>query len=1051
MRFGVLGPVMAWTDDGRPVKIPDAKVRALLADLLVHEGRPVPVDRLIDDLWGERLPRNPLATLQTRVSQLRRALEDAEPGARGLVVSQQPGYLLKPLGLDAADFQRLTTRARAAGTVEERAAHLGEALRLWRGAPYADFADAEFARSAITRLEEERLAALEERAEARLALGEHASVAAELGDLVAAHPLRERLRAAQMRALYGSGRQSDALAVYLDLRERLADELGLDPGPELVALYEAILKQDAGLEAAPAAASEERPRGNLPAAVHGLIGRADALAEVRGLLGGGARLVTLTGPGGVGKTSLATEAARESAEVFPDGVWLVELAGLDRDSRSGAADVVAAVLGVRDDDAADGPRADGHAPLLARLRGKRALLLLDNCEHVVDQAADLAALLLRNAPDVRVLVTSQEPLGIAGETLWPVPPLESPDDEAEAAFIERFSAVRLFAARAAAVVPGFAVGPDNARAVASICRRLDGVPLALELAASRVRALGVHELAARLDDRFGVLVSGRRDAPARQRTLRAMIDWSWEPLAEPERTVLRRLAVHADGCTLETAERVCADPGLNVLDALARLVDRSLVAAGQGPRYRLLDSVRAYALERLEEAGEAERVRRRHVERYVELAERAQAHLYGHSQKEWLEELDRESADLRAALDHADPSSALRLVNALSWYWFLRGRLLEARRTLEHVLETTAPDTPGHVEATVWRAGFALLTCDGTDEQARLDADRIAYGELPDPGMKAWAQWFLGFANRGFGDLRVTADLVDSALEGFREQGERWGTAAALSVRATINRARADLAAARRDAAESHVLFCELGDRWGGLHAAGTLADLAEIAGDYAEAARLHRQGLRMAEELGLHSQASFMLSGLGRISLLEGDLAVADDLHERARRLAVRQSNKVAEHFAEVGLALAARRRGDLGRAEAHLAKWLDWIRRVDGEPGLALVSAELGYTAELRGDEAEARTRHGEGLAAARRIGDPRAVAMALEGLAGTEMLAGDPVRAARLLGTAAALRASVGAPLPPAERGDVDRVTALVRAALGDEAFAAESARVLDADAV
>ncbi|WP_067486237.1 BTAD domain-containing putative transcriptional regulator [Actinomadura hibisca] len=1032
MRFGVLGPVAAWTDDGRPVKIPDVKVRALLADLLVHEGRPVPVDRLIDDLWGERLPRNPLATLQTRVSQLRRALEDAEPGGRGLVVSQQPGYLLEAAALDASDFQRLTAQARAAGTVEERTARLGEALALWRGAPYADFADAEFARSAITRLEEERLTALEEQAETRLDLGEHAALTAELSDLISAHPLRERLRAVHMRALYRTGRQSDALASYADLRERLADELGLDPAPELAALYEAILKQDPALAPAP-----ERTPGNLPAAVHDLIGRADAVSEVRGLLGD-ARLVTLTGPGGVGKTSLAMEVARGLDGAFPDGVWVVELAGLDRDSQSGAADVVAAVLGARDDD---------KVPLPDRLRGKRTLLLLDNCEHVVEQAADLAALLLRNAPDLRVLATSQEPLGIAGETLWPVPPLESPGDGAEAAFIERFSAVRLFAARVAAAVPGFAVGPDNAGAVTSICRRLDGVPLALELAASRVRALGVQELAARLDDRFGVLVSGRRDAPARQRTLRAMIDWSWEPLTDAERTVLRRLAVHADGCTLETAEHVCAAPGLDVLDALARLVDRSLVVMAEGPRYRLLDSVRAYALERLEEAGEAEEIRRRHVEHNVALAERAQNHLYGRSQQEWLERLDVESADLRTALDHADPADALRLVNALSWYWFLQGRLIEARRALEHVLATATSDLPGHLEATIWQAGFALLTCDGTDKQARLNAERIVYGQLPDPGMRAWAQWFLGFANRGFGDLKVTSDLVDRALEGFREQGDRWGTAAALSVRATINRARADLAAARRDAAESHAVFCELGDRWGGLHAAGTLADLSEIAGDYEEAARLHEQSLRMAEELGLHTQASFTLSGLGRIALLRKDLATADDLHERARRLAIRQSNKVAEHFAEVGLALAARRRGDLDRAEAHLVKWLDWIRRVDGEPGLALVSAELGYVAELRGDEAEARRWHNEGLAAARRIGDPRAVAMALEGLAGVEALAGDAVRAARLLGTSEALRASVGAPLPVAERGDVERVGGAVRGTLGEEGFATERGRPLD----
>ncbi|TDD71199.1 BTAD domain-containing putative transcriptional regulator [Actinomadura rubrisoli] len=1044
MRFGVLGPLAVWAGDGRPVRIPELKVRALLADLLAHEGRVVSADRLIEDVWsGDRLPRNPSGTLQTRVSQLRRALEEAEPGARDLIVSQRPGYLLRVDGVavDAGRFRALVARARDADDPGAQAALLRDALALWRGPAYADFADAEFARPAIARLDEERLVAEEERAEARLALGEHGALAGELAGLVAGNPLRERLRAVHMRALYRAGRQGDALAGYADLRERLAEDLGLSPGPESAALYEAILKQDPDLDPVPPPAPV-RPRTNLPAPVTELIGRADATGQVRALLESG-RLVTLTGPGGVGKTSLALETARAAsagtvAGGFEDGAWLVELAGLDRERAAlpEVVETVAATLGVRDDAPPAGIRSGPVEPLqqLAdALRAKRLLLVLDNCEHVVEPVAELAGHLLGAAPGLRILATGQEPLGISGERLWPVPPL-GPSD-----------AGRLFTARVAAAVPGYEPGPDDADAVAAICRRLDGLPLALELAAARVRALGVHALAERLDDRFRVLVAGRRDAPARQRTLRAMIDWSWEPLSGPERTVLRRLAVHAEGCTLEAAEEVCAGDGLDVVDLLARLVDRSLVVRTEGGRYRLLESVRAYGLERLREAGEHDAIRLRHLRHHAGLAVRAERHLYGHDQRRHLERLDAETANLRAALDTAVTSGAggdaLRMVNALAWYWFLRGRLTEARRSLDLALSIPGGPERERARAAVWRAGFALLGCDGTDPRAKDEVDLVSRGDLPDPGLRAWAQWFLGFTHRGFGDLAVTADLVERALAGFRAQRDRWGTAAALSVRATIRRAHADLAAARADAEESRALFLGLGDRWGGIKAANTLAELAEIAGDYERAAGLHRDGLRMAEELHLWTEASFTLAGLGRIHLLAGDLDAADDHHRRAMRLAAGQSNRVAEHFAEVGLALAARRRGELDRAEAHLAKWVGWVRMVNGEPGLALVLAELGFVAELRGDAAAALSLHRDGLASARQIGDPRAVALALEGIAGARVIEGAPAAAARLLGTASALRSSVGAPLPSAECADVDRITAAARAALGGAAFEAE----------
>ncbi|GAA2105824.1 BTAD domain-containing putative transcriptional regulator [Actinomadura alba] len=1067
----MLGPLAVWAGGergaGRLIRVPDAKVRALLADLLAHAGRPVSSDRLIDDLWGARPPRDARGTLQARVSQLRKTLEEAEPGGRALVVSRPPGYALEidRDAVDAGRFTALVTRARRSTDPRTRAGLLTDALALWRGPAFADFADADFAREAAFALDEQRLVALEEQAQARLELGEHAALTGELAGPVARHPLRERLRAAYLLALYRSGRQSEALASYGELRRRLADDQGLDPGPELVELHRSILEQDPSL-----APSTPAARTNLPAALGDLIGREAAVAETRALLAAD-RLVTLTGPGGVGKTRLAVEAGAQAMADHPDGVWLVELAALSRrSSATDLAEAVAAALGVRDETDPVGGPAEAAGRLAEVLRTRRLLVVLDNCEHVIDAAAELAGRLLAAVPGLRILATSREPLRIAGESLRAVAPLDAPGPSADAApeSLREYGAVRLFADRAAAAAPGFTLDPANAPAVAAICRRLDGIPLALELAAARVRALGARELAARLDDRFRLLTAGARGAPARQRTLRAMIDWSWEPLTEPERVVLRRLAVHADGCTLEAAERVCAGDGVRsaeVLDVLAGLVDRSLVvvaADAAGPRYRLLESVAAYCLERLAEAGEHDRLRRRHGRYYAELAERASSHLRGPEQTRWLERLDREVANLRAALEGAVRAGAadlaLRLVNALSWYWFLRGRYGEARRSLEGAvaLGRTAggpgarPEAAAALaEAVTWQAGMTVASGDGTRAEELSRAALAAYDGVDEPRTRARAEWFLAFILWAYGDLAVTEERVDRALAAFRALGDRWGTAAALSTRAMLAIVHGDIGAIKRDAQESLALFRELGDAWGRLEATDALGRWAEITGDYEQAARLLTEGLRVAEELEMWIEVSFRLSGLGRIALLTGDLAAARELHERAGRLAAEQSSKPAGEFAEVGLGLVARREGDLDTAEKHLRAWLPWLRDVGGAPGIAFILAELGFVAELRGDAEAALSLQMEGLESARSTCDPRAIALALEGLAGARALAGHHDDAARLLGTAAATREGVGAPLPPAERGDVDRVTARARAALGEAAFAAEFAhgRTLD----
>ncbi|MEU8247418.1 BTAD domain-containing putative transcriptional regulator [Nonomuraea sp. NPDC048916] len=1075
MRFKVLGPLAVVTDAGETVTIPGLKVRALLADLLVNRGQVVSADRLVDDLWGDEPPGNPAAALQVRVSQLRRALEEAEPGGKHLVVSRAPGYLLDTGGVDALLFAELLARAETAESPQVKAELLAEALGLWRGPAYADFADEEFTRTAIVRLEEQRLSALEQHAEARLDLGEHGLLVGELGDLVARHPLRERLRAVHMRALYRAGRQGEALASYGQLRELLADELGLDPAPELADLHQAILGQDPALSGC-----AERPVTNLPASLSELIGRDGALAEVRSLLRD-ARLVTLTGSGGVGKTRLALEVSAQSLGDFPDGVWLVELAPLDRGTGS-AAEAVMAALDIR----GGAEPADPADRLAEALRSRRLLLVLDNCEHLVEEVADLAERLLRSAPGLRVLATSREPLAVAGETLWSVPPLSLPapieaspysalgaesragsraethagsrtesrtevhmevhteahtgpgplDPALEIEEVGRSDAVRLFVARATASAPGFALDAGNAAAVAELCRGLDGIPLALELAATRVRALGVRGVLARLDDRFRLLASGRRGAPQRQRTLMAVIDWSWQLLTEPERVVLRRLAVHAGGCTLEAAEEVCGGDGLDVLDLIARLVDRSLVVTAEGPagvRYRLLESVAAYCLDRLSDTGELETVRHAHARHYLALAEQAEPALYGPEQGEWLRRLDAEAANLRAALDtqvrEHDADGASRLVNALTWYWFLRGRLAEGRRSLEAALAVEG-EAPGRARADAWHAGFALML----DQDITWDT-----GALEDPGERARAELFLALATA---ETPGEQELVTGALATFRAIGDEWGIAAALSRRARNAFTRRDLVALERDGGESLRLFRKLGDRWGQLQAMEWLAGQAEIAADGERATLLFTDCLRMAEELGLWPEAARHIAWLGWIALQSGEYERAMELCGHALRLSITQGYREGRFMAGMGLAFSARRAGRFDLAETHLAQLLDGVSRdPDADPALHLPTTliELGFLRDVRGDPATARELHLEAFAAAQKIGDPATGALAVEGLAAALATAGHHERAARLLGLAAEVRRSNRTPASPSEHVEIDRATALAREALGPEAFA------------
>ncbi|OZM71277.1 AfsR family transcriptional regulator [Amycolatopsis antarctica] len=1029
MQFGVLGPVEVITDRGVRVRVPELKVRLLLAHLLLHAGHAVTVDALVDRLWGERTPVDPKASLQAKVSQLRRVLADAESGGRELVVSEPGGYRIgvTEQALDSGRFAELLERVRSEPDAHERAALLDDAMALWRGPAFVEVADELTAQPVLARLNELWLSAAESRAEALLDLGEHLLLTGELDELAERHPLRERLRAAQMRALYLAGRPNEALAAFEDLRTRLRDELGADPAPELVELHQAVLRHGPELRTRP---REPAVRSPLPTPATELIGREADLERVRALLDED-RLVSLVGIGGVGKTRLALAVAHEYDRRHEAGVRLVELDALPAGTAAeSVADLVCRAFG-RQAGASAGQAADtasdAKSRLLATVRGFTGLLVLDNCEHLLEAVAELVLATLAAAPELTVLATSREPLELSGEVLHPVEPLPTTGTA---------SAVRLFTARASAVDPAFVLDERTEPLVRTICARLDGIPLALELAAARVRTLGVAGVAERLDDRLALLSGRRRDAPVRQRTLRATIDWSWELLTATEQTVLRRLSVFSGGCGLAAAEEVCGgSPATDVLDTVTRLVDRSLLVRNADGRYRLLEAVAEYAAERLAESGEAGELHRRFVAHCLALAERAAPRLRGREQRTWLTRLDEESANLGAALCRMDDADeGLRLVDALAWYWFLRGRPGQMSDAAELVLALPGGDPRLRASVRVWRAGMTAWA----DRNSELAPDGVAaLAELGEgTTSQARARWFLAFACWGFGDMRVVTDWAGTALRTCRQNGDQWGCAAALATGATYAALRDELPAARRDAGEAERLFTALGDRWGRLQALDTLALVAEVTGDYPEAARLQANGLRIAEDLRLGPEVAGRLSGLGRVTMLTGDLGTARAQHERARKLAADQGNAALVGYAEFGLALTARRTGDLATAERLL---LPWTAEEVASFATLTPFAELGFIAELRGDGRRALELHEAGYHRARAAGGGRrTIALALEGLAGAWSLLGEPERAAGLLGAADAARQAVGAPLPAAERLDVDRISERLRTALGERAF-------------
>ena len=1125
VRVGVLGPLAVTDAAGRPVRIGGQRVRALMAVLALAAGRPVPAYALIDRLWpepGDR-PVDAVNALQSLVSRLRAALRQAGV-AESVLESSPAGYRLAvpPEAVDAAVFEaaaRAGGRALAAGDAATAARLLRDALGTWRGPALADVAGEEFAAAPAARLEELRSAAVLMRIEADLALGEAVAVTGELRELTAADPLAERPRALLMRALAAAGRQADALAVYAEGRELLADRLGVDPSPRLEQAHLAVLRQEIPL-AVPAATAAHRhpertqpspgpsaalPGGQRPSAAQrpptSFIGRDDDVAGVLKKLAE-ERLVTLTGPGGVGKTRLATEVASRLPGPAASGgpARLASLAPVSDPSEVPYA--VLDALGLRERviarHGADQAHADPADRLCAALGDREAVLILDNCEHVIEAAASLADRLLTDCPRTRIIATSREPLRIPGETLWVVTPLAVPPAaptsrntatlapeitsarditpspgvtprQAAIPDISAYPAVRLFLDRAAAVRPGFALDDGNVPAVMRICQALDGMPLAIELAAPWLRTLPPAQLAERLDDRFALLTGGSRTALPRHQTLRAVIDWSWNLLSEPERVLARRLAVFPGGATLAAAEQVCpGDPGTglargDVLPALSGLVAKSILSAGdgageRGPRYRMLETVRAYGLERLAEAGEETVVRDAMAACYLDFAETADPLLRTAQQRTahraLTAEQDNINAALRWAIARRDAATALRFVRALGFYWTQRGRG-EGDALAREVFAMEPPDDS--LLMTEARVACAVMTVsatlDLTEVREPLAAGierltRFADAGQPIHPMAAAAVPLVAMFDRD-PDTAITA--IDRYA---KSSDDPWMRATGRMYRSTYAANAGRLDGAEADCAAALEQFRAIGDPWGIAVCLYQMAEFAALRADHAQAVA----ALAEAEQIGLEIDAwgdmAYIVGSLAVARARAGDIDGARADLRRAERAAAARAHDNADEWLVLSAAEVEWRAGDLAaaarRCEAALAgvarrdkgtAW--WVSvRAQAQARLAVITLETG------GDADRCRDLLADALpAAAGWVENPPLAAVIDSVAAAVATRDGAADVAATLLGAAHTVRGAFDESSPVAPRM---RETA--RRALGDAAFdgAYSHGRELDREA-
>lgn len=889
--FRLLGPFEVLVAQS-PLALGGRKQRRLLGQLALHAGATVSVDDLVDAVWEDDAPATAGPTLQAYVSRIRGLLAPYVEGD-AIVSARSGGYRLHVPSewIDVHRFEQLAARGRqalAGGDADRARDLLREAAEHWRGRLLCDVGVAGPLRADSHRLDVAYESVLDALFDAELACGRHHDVLPALRGRAAAHPLSERPHLQLMRALDHCGEQAEALRAYAGFRRALREELGVEPGTELQALHQRLL----------AARTAGRRPGNLPGALNSLVGREGDLADLERLVRA-YRLVTLTGPGGSGKTRLAFELARSLADDARDGTWVVEFAGTSEPGD--VAQTVAKALNVLEQPGRDLAETIGDA-----IADRELLLVFDNCEHLATACAELVTVLLRAAPSVTILATSHEPLGIDGEHVHRLAPLAVPRADASRAELTSAPSVELFLQRAQAARRDFTISHDNEAAVRQVCRELDGLPLALELAAATLSAVDIEEVARRLPDRFALLSRGPRSAPARHRSLHAAVDWGYELLGADERDMFHQLSVFAGGFTVEAAERVCVVKA-PVLHVLATLVDKSFVQFDPDRgRYRLLETLRLHGADKLAGSGEEDAVRRRHAEHLLELTGRAAGELRGPDQLSWVDRLDEESdgiaAALRWSLDAGADDIALGLVANLWWYWWRNGHIPEGARWARQVLSRCSRPPELRAAALVGTAHLAwkLGEFDECDQVCAEALTLVSSESLPGPLAPA-ARGVLAMVARDKGDLERASALLEDVLGDYVSSGERWGEAATLNMIVSVDRDASDLAHASALLERSSRLFAELGDQWGVAWSAWLTGRVETRRGvDLELAASQLRHSIVLADELRHRFGVVLGLAGLAGVAAARGDhvqaarMLGATDALEQAMGVPVRAIERV-------------------------------------------------------------------------------------------------------------------------------------------------------------
>jgi predicted ATPase/DNA-binding SARP family transcriptional activator len=934
---------------GATADVGGSKRLALLAMLALRQGRVVGVDALVEGLWGEELPTAPRNALHHHIARLRAALgEDS-------IVGSPDGYALQGgARVDAVEFEALLAETRSAlrdGDVGAAADTVDSALALWRGPALQGLTGTAWFGAEARRLETLRVDALEEYFEIRLALGEPRELMPALRSALVDNPFRERLWGQLMLALYRSGRQADALETFQAARGVLADELGLEPGPELRRLQEAILAHDPAIAAVPV---ERRRRGNLPALSTSFVGREDELGQVSGLLREH-RLVTLTGPPGVGKSRLAVETARSLEREFPDGIWLLEFR-----RAGGPTDVVRLLAHV-----VDVRGSDQLASVISRLRDTCALVVLDACEHVLGEASRIASALLAGCAQVRILATSRETLRVAGEVRIPLSPLGS-------------TAVELFLDRARVARPGFEPDAEAVRLAAEIARRVDGLPLAIELAAARVNVLGLAELVSILERRAALLREGPVSDPSRT-ALQELVEWSYDLLHGDEKTLLQELAVHRGGASLSSLAALAATRGLNeatVAYLVSALADKSIVSAvfaGGVARYDMLDTIRGYVLERLAEGGALVAARHAHAEYFAALAEEARLELRGPDWLRWEGRLELEHDNLWAALEHAqaetDAAIASRL-GTLGWYFALAERVSEGRRFTELALSVTGEDAPVELRIEL-NAILCYLAAEELDVDAALAAGERALSLAAGadaPRQLGLAQLTFSHALAQSGDALRADAVAQEACGTLAAAGDDWGVAASSLIRGVGAAHVGDVSTVATMAAAIRRHSDAID--YDAFRVPGLLLEawVAERRQDATAAAEAYLRALELARGIAFGDHAAFALAGLGANALARRDPQEAEELQRQALLTAEAAQAAWAAAHARVQLARIAAASGDADGARTLYEEVIVWseierprkareslFRALAGSPATAALLG-LAELADARGDAAAA-----------------------------------------------------------------------------------------------